>query len=320
MGGPHQRPPPALQAPAASTPSVTFAAPAQLIVQPGTSCEHVAGQLAAAGLAFPLLAKRLHTNTSEDSHSIGVVHGDLGLRQLLHGAVAELQAPLVLQQYVPHGEWLYKVRGSQGSWRGSWWEREGESATCRPAAWCRSAPHAPPQPPPCPMPQAYVIGRSVLCVPRPTLQPGQLDPGQPVQLLGRISATAPPGEQQAQASPLQQVHAQADAGHTPTGAAPAAAGEAAAAAEAAAAGLEPAPWALGQLAAHLSSQLSGLSLFNIDIIPDLRQAPSSGSNGSSRYLVVDVNYFPGYDKVPGAEQLFAQYCSNLCGARAGQAP
>jgi hypothetical protein len=33
-------------------------------------------------------------------------------------------------------------------------------------------------------------------------------------------------------------------------------------------------------------------------------------NGDKCYLVVDVNYFPGYDKVPGAERLFADFLSS----------
>jgi hypothetical protein len=86
-----------------------------------------------------------------------------------------------------------------------------------------------------------------------------------------------------------------------------------------------------QLAAFLREKLR-LNLFNVDIIaPDQQQqhqqlqppdgspeyagsisAGASASGSSSRqYLVVDVNFFPGFDKVPGAEQLFADYLASL---------
>jgi hypothetical protein len=84
-------------------------------------------------------------------------------------------------------------------------------------------------------------------------------------------------------------------------------------------------WAMQQLAAYLRQQLQ-LNLFNVDIIaPEQQQlvvddsmGPTSsssieGSSSSScrRFLVVDVNFFPGFDKVPGAEQLFADYLASL---------
>lgn len=97
-------------------------------------------------------------------------------------------------------------------------------------------------------------------------------------------------------------------------------------------------WAMQQLAAHLRATL-GLNLFNVDIIAPSQglQATDEGAccaaslslNGSNegsvgddegqgppqgaaqshqrQLLVVDINYFPGYDKVPGAELLFAQF-------------
>lgn len=99
-------------------------------------------------------------------------------------------------------------------------------------------------------------------------------------------------------------------------------------------------WAMQQLAAHLRAAL-GLNLFNVDIIAPSEGLQASGEGGccaaglavNGRYescigvdggqgpqqaaaqlderqqqlLVVDINYFPGYDKVPGAELLFAQF-------------
>ncbi len=74
-----------------------------------SSCRVPAEQLAAAGLHLPLLAKTLRTDSEGDSHGIGVVHTREGLAALQQGAVPQLPLPLVLQQFVPHGERLYKV-------------------------------------------------------------------------------------------------------------------------------------------------------------------------------------------------------------------
>jgi hypothetical protein len=84
-------------------------------------------------------------------------------------------------------------------------------------------------------------------------------------------------------------------------------------------------WAMQQLAAFLRQQLQ-LNLFNVDIISPQQQhqqrpahelhdrmSSSCVCKGSDcrQFLVVDVNFFPGFDKVPGAEQLFADYLASL---------
>jgi hypothetical protein len=87
-------------------------------------------------------------------------------------------------------------------------------------------------------------------------------------------------------------------------------------------------WAMQQLATHLRKAL-GMNLFNIDII-----APNHNSSGVSdrdvdlqggqqqqqqqqgsvqQLLVVDINYFPGYDKISGAEELFAEFLAQCAG-------
>jgi hypothetical protein len=45
-----------------------------------------------------------------DGHALGVVMEERGVQQLLVGAVPQLALPVVVQQFVPHGEALYKVR------------------------------------------------------------------------------------------------------------------------------------------------------------------------------------------------------------------
>lgn len=224
---------------------VSFAAPPQLVVPSRSDADDVARLLAAWALEPPLLVKALRTDACEDSHAVGVLHDELGLRLLLGagaratcgGGGAALEPPLVLQRFVAHGDVMYK---------------------------------------------AYVVGGAVLCVARPTLTPAMLDRSQHVQLLNRVSAEAQPRESEQQRQQRQSMEDQA--GSAPTRVAPP-------------------EWALLQLAAHLSRQLGGLTLFNVDIIQPETSQPSS----TVQYLVVDVNYFPGYDKVSGAEPLLAAH-------------
>ena len=77
-------------------------------------------------------------------------------------------------------------------------------------------------------------------------------------------------------------------------------------------------WSMGQLAAYLRSSL-GMNLFNVDIIaPSVapQQQEQQEQQLQQQLLVVDINYFPGYDKVPGAEVLFADFLVQ-CAAHAG---
>lgn len=48
-----------------------------------------------------------------------------------------------------------------------------------------------------------------------------------------------------------------------------------------------------------------LNLFNFDVIQD--------SRCGNRYLIVDINYFPGYAKMPGYETVLTDFfCDVLC--------
>jgi len=42
-----------------------------------------------------------------------------------------------------------------------------------------------------------------------------------------------------------------------------------------------------------------LNLFNFDVIRDARYG--------NRYLIIDINYFPGYAKMPGYEAVLTQF-------------
>ncbi|MQM07846.1 hypothetical protein Taro_040697 [Colocasia esculenta] len=59
---------------------------------------------------------------------------------------------------------------------------------------------------------------------------------------------------------------------------------------------------LERLAKELRRRL-GLRLFNIDIIRE--------HGMKNRYYVIDINYFPGYGKMPGYEQIFTDFLVGL---------
>lgn len=70
----------------------------------------------------------------------------------------------------------------------------------------------------------------------------------------------------------------------------------------------PPDWLLDQLAATLRNRLH-LQLFNFDMVrPTKHNAP--GSKGAD-FLVVDVNYFPGYEKLPNHATLMVDFLQSL---------
>jgi len=61
-----------------------------------------------------------------------------------------------------------------------------------------------------------------------------------------------------------------------------------------------------ELLESLSKELRrrlGLTLFNMDIIRE--------KGGGNRYYVIDINYFPGFGKMPDYEEVFTQFFSDL---------
>ncbi|KAH9322092.1 hypothetical protein KI387_016731 [Taxus chinensis] len=51
-------------------------------------------------------------------------------------------------------------------------------------------------------------------------------------------------------------------------------------------------------------EVLGLRLFNFDLI--------RSSEARNRYFVIDINYFPGYNKMPGYEAILTDFFWNLC--------
>eukprot|EP01018_Ginkgo_biloba_P023772 Gb_34303 [translate_table: standard] len=63
----------------------------------------------------------------------------------------------------------------------------------------------------------------------------------------------------------------------------------------------PPPQLLDKLARELRRRL-GLQLFNLDVIRE---------HGTDCYYVIDINYFPGYSKMPGYEYIFTDFFLSL---------
>lgn len=235
----------------------------------------------------------------EANHSMGVCLGAEGVTQVVSGAVPALAPPVVLQQFVPHGPLLIKV---------------------------------------------YVIGDEVVVEERATLTAQQLS------LLAAQQRCAAEGRGggggaellllSGRPSSLPGPPAQEGGGAVGSGAEGASTGRAA--------GSERLPplWALKQLAAQLRSAL-GLTLFNFDVIlpecngEDAREIVggfeediiSHGIDYEGHHLgictslvcherqlliVVDVNFFPGFDKLAGGQRLLGRYLASRTQAAAAR--
>ncbi len=146
--------------------------------------------------------------------------------------------------------------------------------------------------------KVYVMGDQTAVMRRPSLGGPQLDTAAGVQKLPRVSC------------------ASALAHHTAARAAAASSGGGAAAAEAdaAAEAAEPPEWVIRATAAALRARL-GVMLFNFDMLCPSCPAADSGSSGPPApqlYYVVDINYFPGIDKLPGFERRLVAFLRSAC--------
>ncbi|GIL88284.1 hypothetical protein Vretimale_13982 [Volvox reticuliferus] len=256
--------------------------PTQVEITEGMSLAEAQTQLHQAGLTPPLLVKPLWTDGREGSHGLAVLHDMAAMGKVLHGDVSSsLKPPLVVQQFVDHGGVLFKV---------------------------------------------YVLGaRTVVCL-RPSLgdsQFGQEARREGVQSLPRISCKSsyPKGSPEDKLSTGIVYYTGSRVSEHPTE-------------EEDGGGAEMRPWRRDQVVSapditlppeHLmhpaappdwvTSALAGtlrdklgLQLFNFDMICPAEQP----SPHERLYYVVDINYFPGVDKIPDFERIFVEFLTATC--------
>lgn len=147
----------------------------------------------------------------------------------------------------------------------------------------------------------YVLGEETVVTRRPSLGEKYMRPKETVQPLPRISCTKhyrPQHEGGPSSSPVQQAASPLcpPVAHTLTSLAQSPCAR------------DPPEWLTSSLAAALRQRL-GMQLFNFDMIcPDVRDPGTV----SDTYYVVDINYFPGVDKIPNFEQRFVKFLIATC--------
>jgi inositol-1,3,4-trisphosphate 5/6-kinase/inositol-tetrakisphosphate 1-kinase len=259
-------------------------APAHTTIEANTLFTAAKTQLIDAGITYPVLAKSLFADGSGSSHSLAVIRSDAGLLKITQGELKSegIELPLLFEQYIDHGKCLFKV---------------------------------------------YVLGNHEVMVTRPSLHlDDQVDDK---EIAGEIeeektinahmeesrrepieeAGTSPPVLQLEErrnkfeiAPPDVEVVSRVSAyprcrswgkddlaprGH----------------------GVPSPPELLWRgIAAKLRSEL-GLTLFNFDIIVPLTQPVDS--TFEKLVHVIDINYFPGIEKLPNYEALLVQFFLDL---------
>ncbi|KXZ48736.1 hypothetical protein GPECTOR_25g320 [Gonium pectorale] len=245
--------------------------PTQVEILEGTTLDEAQSLLRSAGLVAPLLVKPLWTDGREGSHGLAVLHDMGSLGLVLQGGLSsELKPPLVVQQFVEHGGVLFKV-----------YVLGHRTVVCRRPS----------------LGDFYLSQEAraagVLSLPRVSCKSTYAAGSPELRLAagvvyscggagGAVCSTAdlPAGPQQ------QQRHQ-----HEPSvlQEQPAA----------------PPDWVTTSLAGTLREKL-GLQLFNFDMICPVANSP----NGERLYYVVDINYFPGVDKIPDFERVFIDFLAD----------
>ncbi len=209
------------------------AVPNHVVLEEGISFTKAQARIDDAGLTFPFLAKSLWADGRAGSHDIAVVWSVEGLERLCqcegrHGL------PALLEQYVDHGECMFKV---------------------------------------------YVLGNQQVICTRPSLHL-DLDcrepcPREPMQIVNRVSAY-PSSQTWGNAFLAPEKH-----------------------------GVPTPPEGVWRGVAHKLQELTGLSLFNFDLI-----VPRNATDGRL-VMLIDVNYYPGIEKLPDSSGVLIGFIESL---------
>ncbi|CAI5942184.1 unnamed protein product [Closterium sp. NIES-65] len=224
--------------------------PNQIIIERGTPSQDIAKILQDAGFSLPAVAKPLEANGTTSSHTLGLVLDEQSLLQV--------QAPVLLQEFVNHGGILFKlyVLGDKIMV----FRRQSLPDIPPPELWAPAADDSDVAPLP-------------MEVPSP--KAGKWDflrKGVGVVEFNRISNVHMSEEE------LQDTRV-----------------------------TDPPPALMHDLGLTLRKHLR-LHAFNVDI---LRQG-----GHADRYFVVDINYMPGYERIPGFPQFFVEFVQQSVRKRA----
>eukprot|EP00890_Picochlorum_soloecismus_P001327 jgi/Picsp_1/2195/NSC_05659-R1_protein len=230
--------------------------PRHTVLKEGCSFDEALEEIKKCKLKYPIVAKSLWADGRPGSHDIAVIWSDKGIERLLlnknsnsNGCGRSLQLPVLLEQYVNHGECLFKV---------------------------------------------YVLGDQHVMVTRPSLHLKEFPwnknqlytTDNAIEYFNRVSAY--PRSRSWGNEDL------APEGHgVPT----------------------PPQWLWKGIANHLR-KIMGLTLFNFDIIVPLE--PPTGQEGLIKQRspdglihLIDINYYPGVEKLPNSEEVIVQFLCNL---------
>ncbi|KAF8379053.1 hypothetical protein HHK36_028480 [Tetracentron sinense] len=209
--------------------SATFGIPKQIVIY---NSETLLDPASMEGLKFPLIAKPLVADGSAKSHKMSLVFN--------HDGLNKLRPPIVLQEFVNHGGFIFKV---------------------------------------------YVVGEYVKCVKRKSL------PDVSEEKLKSLEASL----SFSQVSNLTTQERNNDNYYEMTHLEEA----------------EMPPISFITDIARGLRQAMGLHLFNFDVIRDDRVG--------NRYLVIDINYFPGYAKMPSYETVLTEFFWDIVHQKQGGA-
>ena len=252
--------------------------PKHCTLKEGCNLQGARQQMDQHGLEYPVLAKSIWADGRPGSHALAVVVSDDGLESLIEGRHSrELAPPFLLEQYINHGTCLFKV----------YVLGDNEVMVTRPSLHIDSGDDN----------EAAVSAEVGSCgveclgssppfpVPLETRLGGGKGGIEDVELVSRVSAY--PRSTSWGKDDL------APRGHgVPM----------------------PPAWLWRGIATRLRDTL-GLTLFNFDLIvpldpPDDLRGLIDGRGKGIVYLI-DINYFPGFEKLPGYESLVVNFLESL---------